>query len=297
MQGPQRVDAWTAAAGQAARWIGLELDLRAPRTWFGPSWAFLGGVLSSGRAALGMHSLVLLVLAWLVIEPLLGSLLALAMQVARWRAERRPEVVIPHRWKIPYARPGSPGQRALDALAAWLARCGQDWLAIEGAGERGLFLAVVALALSLAVGGQVALLVALALLALVAVAAGRPLRAEGQAAVAAGHFLVSWLVGRSAFLDLDRWALLVGLGFAVIWYAWTLRPPRAWPLAATYAFLAALLVGLHAPLPAAGMLLLAGPVFALWPEGPTSQRTYLQNTQIYLMLSLLLVAWGLTWGF
>ena len=70
-------DSWAGAGGQGARWIALNLELRAPHTWLGPSWALLAGALSSGNLGLEPRTLVMLAVVWLLAEPLLGSLEAL----------------------------------------------------------------------------------------------------------------------------------------------------------------------------------------------------------------------------
>ncbi|MDI7274843.1 MAG: hypothetical protein QME94_02580, partial [Anaerolineae bacterium] len=158
-----------------------------------------------------------------------------------------------------------------------------------------LLLALITVILSLVAGGWVPALVALSLVALLAVAAGRPPRSEAREALGGGHFLVAWLVGRSAFADPDYHALLVGLALAVVWHAWTRRPPLVAALVAGQLLLAGLLAALQAPLLAGMLLLLMVPPLALLPEGPSSQRTYLRQTQLYLMASSLAAAWGLVW--
>lgn len=292
---PPERESWAAAPGQVARWIGVELDLQAPRTWHGPTWAMLGGMVSSGNVPLTLRSVVLLAVAWLVSEPLLGSLLHLAMQIARLRHADRTREVVEVRWTIPYARPHSPAQRAMDRLAARVGRLLGEWRALQGAGAQWLLLALITATLSAVAGGYVPVLVLVALAVTVAVALRRPARGQAREALAAGQFMVAWLVGRSTFVDADYYAVLAGLGLAVVWYAWTRRPPLVPALAAGQLLLAGLLAALHAPLLAGLILLLTVPPLALLPEGPSSQRTYLAHTQPYLMASLLAVAWGLVW--
>ncbi len=292
---PQRPDAWTVATGQAARWIGLDLHLRAPRTWFGPTWAMLGGVLASGGLAFEQRSLILLAVAWLVSEPLLGSLAALSMEMARLRRECALDPERAPAWSLPYVQPGSPGRHLLDLLAAGAARLRWNWLAVADAGPRWALLALIAIALGAAVGTWVLVVALLAVLALLWMAATRPLEGEEREVVAAAHLLAAWLVGHGAFAAVDYRAFLVGLAFAGIWYAWTRRPPLLRMFAALHVLLAGLLAALHAPLAAGGVLLLAVPLVVLLPENASNQRSYLQHTQAFLMASLLLAAWGLVW--
>ncbi len=292
---PQRADSWTVATGQAARWIGLELDLRAPRTWFGPSWAMLGGVVASGGLTLDARSLVILAVVWLVSEPLLGSLAALSMELARARQSCALPAPAARRWSLPYVQPGSPGDRALVRLSARAARLSWNWRAVGELGPRWLLLALIVLVLGAVAGGWAMLVLGVAEVALLWVAATRPLRGEAREAVGAGHLLVAWLLGHAAYAAVDHGALLVGLAFAAIWYAWTRRPPLLRVLAVAHVLVAAVLAALRAPLAAGGVLLLAVPVFVLVPENASSQRSYLQHTQAFLMASLLLAAWGLVW--
>ena len=293
----ERGDAWTTATGQAARWVALQLDLRAPRTWFGPSWALLGGVVSSGNMPFRLDGFVVLAVTWLIAEPVLGTLLAQSLEVAKRRRGSRAQPGPQGQLTIPYARAHSPGQRALDALAASLARFAANWQATEGAGERWLLLALVALVLGAVAGGLVPLLVAGAIAGLLWVALSKPLRSEGREALAAGHFFLAWLIGHNAFAGLDYPDVLMGAGYAALWYGWTRRPPMVPLLAAVHVLLAGLLAAAHAPLSAGGVLLLAVPLFILLPEGPSSQRTYLPQSQFYPMASLLLAAWGRVWSF
>ena len=287
------MDSWTVATGQGARWIALDLDLRAPRTWFGPSWALLAGVLSSGQVRLDAQSLLLVALAWLLAEPFMGSLAALSVRIAARRAALRISPAPVWHWSLPYMQPESPGRRALDALAAWAARLSRDRQSLEGAVERWLLLGLVTLLLAVMVSAEVALLTVAALAGLALLAAGRPLRANARKLLGAGHLFLSWLVGRGAFAAYDHRTLLVGLGYAVIWYAWTRRPPQAHLLVAAHVLLAGLFAALYAPISAVGILLLAVPLFVLWPESPSTERSYPKQTQVFLMASLLLAAWGL----
>jgi len=288
---------WSPTSGQAARWIALHLELHAPHTWFGPTWAFLGGVVSCGQAPLTAAGLVIVLVAWLVSEPFLGSLLALAADIAAMRQAGRADPLAPRRWSLPYVRPGTPGQRLLDYLARVEARFRHGWHIAGEAGEKWLFLAIATLLLSLIAGGPAALLAGVMVVAALGVTTLRPLSASVRVGLGAMHFFVSWLIGRVTLGALDYRVAAVGAGFALVWFAWTLRPPRAWLLALAELATAALLVLWHAPVAAVGILLLAAPLFALWPDGPTSQRGYLAHTQAFLMASLLLAAGGLAWSF
>jgi len=256
-----------------------------------------GGVVSSGNVPFQLRSLVILAVVWLVSEPLLGSLLAFAVEIARVRCASRAEAPAPPGWRIPYVQPASPGGRTLDRLADLVASFAADWRALGGAGARWVLLALITAVLGTVAGGWVPLLVLLSLVALACVAAGKPLRSDAREALSAGQIFVAWLVGRSAFFEPDWQALLIAAAFAAIWYAWTRRPPLAELMAATHVLLAGLLAAAHAPLSAGGVLLLAVPLFVLRPESPSTQRTYLPQTQHFLMASLLLAAWGLVWSF
>jgi hypothetical protein len=257
----------------------------------------LGGLVSSGHVPTSTRNLIIVAVAWLVSEPLLGSLLALSAEIARLRRARRTGSASDEGWRMPYVQPASPGGRALARLAEWAAGVAWDWRAIEGAGERWVLLTLMAVVLSLVAGGWVPLLAAVALLGLALVAVGAPLRSGAREALGAAHVFLAWTIGHTLYRDPDQRALLVGAAFAAIWYAWTQRPPLAACTAAVHILLATLLVAVHAPLSAGGVLLLAVPLLVLQPESPSNQRTYLPQTQLYLMASSLLAACGLIWGF
>jgi hypothetical protein len=293
----QRGDSFAAATVHAARWIGLVVDLQAPRTWFGPSWAYLCGVLASGGLNLQTTTLALVALGWVLVEPLLGSLAALTVEAARlWRGKQAEAPAAWH-WTLPYVQPGTPGQRVLDRLARWAARGWLHWQTIEPIGVRWLLLATATLAMGWLLGGYALGVTLVALAAMLVAAAARALRVETRPVLGTLQLLLAWLVGRGAFATLDWRTLLLGALYAAAWYAWTQRPPIAWTLVVTQLATAALLVWGHAPISAAGCLLLAVPLAVQWPENANSQRAYLQHTQLFLMASLLMAAWGLGWGF
>jgi len=289
----ERGEARVASAGQVARWVGLRLDLTAPRTWCGPSWALLAGVSSSGNVPLNLRSVVIVALAWLVGELLLGSLLVLSTEIPSLRQEGMIEPPPLPTWSLPYFQPGSPGQRLVASLVQLVARVDLGWRMTRGMADRWLLLALVTVVLSAVLGGWEPFLVLLGLLVFAAAAVGRPLTSDSREALAAGHCILAWLVGCCAFADLDLLTVLLALGYGLVWYGWTRRPPQASVVAALQILIAGLLVIVQAPLSACSVLLLTVPLLVLLPEGPTSQRTYLQETQTYLMASIMIAAWGL----
>ena len=294
--GVRRANAWTVSTGQAARWVALQLDLRAPRTWSGPSWALLAGAVSSGYVPPNARSLVILAVAWLVGEPLLGSLLGLSVGIAKARAAGRAEALSAPSWRLPYIQPDSPGGRALNRLATWAAGAAAEWRLVEGAGRQWVLLALVTLVLAAVAGGWVLPLSAFGTAALALVAMGRSRRSQERELLGTGQFLLAWLIGGSVFGDPDYRTVMLAAAFTSIWYAWTQRPPKGYLLAAVHGLLAVLLVAVQAPITAGAVLLLGVPLFVLEPESPSSQRTYLPQTQVYLMGSMLLAAWGLGWN-
>jgi len=291
----QRPGRSTGAVGQAVRWVGLQVDLHVPHTWFGPSWALLAGILSSGGLGFDLRSVLFAAVAWLVSDPLLGSLLAVSLDAAKARHSCTRPPLPPARWSLPYVQAGSPGQRLLDALAARAARLKWHWEATEGGALRWLLLAFMGLVMGAVAGPGPFIVLTLAVLGLLGIAAGRPLHSEERDSLAAAHLLTAWLVGHSTFGPLDPGTVLVGLGFATIWYAWTRQPPLLRLLAVAHVLVAGLLAALRAPLAAGGVLLLAVPLVVLVPENGGRRRSYLQHTQAFLMASMLLAACGLVW--
>lgn len=186
------------------RRIALELHSAEPVTWIGPAWATLCGALASGAFSLSGETLLRIVIAIILTDPILGAWRA-AWVNTDWRAPLRVWEPTPTRsWMLlPYARLNSPAAR----LSQWISSRAKFW--------RSAVWPQVGLALStLLVSGLIALSVALVLdsspfgrgpffftvLALVLgpVEAELGSRKTGQWARALLEVGAAWLIGNAA---------------------------------------------------------------------------------------------------
>jgi hypothetical protein len=271
------------------------------RTWLGPAWAALCGVVAShgfggqGPDWLRLALLILLVDAgWGTLWAALGST-DWATPLRRWRNWHLGASVK----TVPYTLPGSPGDQAsrwLGQLRAWWhdifwVACGPAISAI-----------VVALPVTLLLGamlGSELLLLSVAALAVMQLGlawdSGRGRVAPVWDAAVAVTF--PWLTGHVGFRSLTLSSAGLALAFALAWgAAW--RAESAWGrvLVAGAQFLAtALFVVLQHPLTAGCMLLLLVPQLALmpWLQRGKSVSWYVRNTRPWLMAAMLVAAWAL----
>ena len=180
----------------------VRLDLRqgSSLSWVGPGLAVFAGALASHRLGLDAPSLLTLILALLLADPLLGGLwnvLVFTSWTGPWRESPSRETLPP---PLPHAVAGSPAHR----LSVWLARVQGHGLEQSPGGirhplsEAGFYL-VSASALAAVLGAPVILVVVAAFsLVLVRVLLG----GEGQCHrwLETGYsFAIPWLVGYGAF--------------------------------------------------------------------------------------------------
>lgn len=213
----------TAGRPGSRQLMHLELLPSDQLAWMGPALATLAGAIASHRLALHADSLVALLLALLLADPLLGGLWSAVMQGewrARWEASAPQEPVSPG---LPHAVPGSLAHR----LAEWLAHLGGGG---RDGGDLGLllpltqvgFFLVASVAVAAVLGPSVVLLVvagaALALLRGLLSGLGR----DARWPEALFFFGVAWSVGYGTFgglpLSPQPDAVLAAL-LAVAWCA------------------------------------------------------------------------------
>ncbi|MDP3046769.1 MAG: hypothetical protein Q8O07_04760 [Chloroflexota bacterium] len=199
--------------------VRLDFRLGSSLSWVGPALAVVAGALASHRLGLDAASLLTLILALLLADPLLGGLwnvLVSADWVAPWRENPSLATLPP---PLPHAVAGSPAHR----LSGWLARLQGHGLEQSPRGilvplsEAGFYL-VSASALAAVLGAPVILVVVVAFsLAVIGVLLG----GGGQRhrwLETAYAFAVPWLVGYGAFgaLPVDAQpASLVALALGV----------------------------------------------------------------------------------
>jgi hypothetical protein len=271
--------------------------------WVGPILAVFAGALASHRLELDAASLLTLVLALLLADPLLGGLWNVLMSTdwaAPWR-ESASQATLPP--QLPHTVAGSPAHR----LSVWLARLVGNGLEQSPRGilvplsEAGFYL-VSASALAAVLGAPVMLVVVAAfLLAVTHVQLG----AGGQRhrwLETVYSFAVPWLVGYGAFgaLPVDAQvvalvALTLGLAVTVAYHGYRMLATGGFVPGALLALdlgqvlaVLVLVVALH-PWQAglAGLLLVAQ---ALWQPRLWRERdavAYARETQGFLALAML----------
>jgi len=191
------------------RAILLRLESGRPLTILSPAWAGLCGLLVSGGLAWNLHTLVIVVLLLLLVEPLMGGLWEQAItayrptaspvsvaEIHEMSAIAEPAVDDPPGQTdtllaLPFARAGSPGDRLLRALAVIVTELqAQRW-------ERTAFLLNLLFALAVAsVLGSATLL--LAAVILLAARLHWPTGLPALMAEAGYAMLLPWLMGMAA---------------------------------------------------------------------------------------------------
>jgi hypothetical protein len=287
------------------RRIALELHPAQPITWIGPAWATLCGALASGAFAFSGETLLRILIAIILTDPILGMWRA-AWVNTDWRAPLRVWQPTPTRsWMLlPYARLNSPAAR----LSQWISSRAKFW--------RDALWPEVGLALStLLISGLIALSVALVLdsapfgrgpffLTVIALMLG-PFEAElgthgaGQWARALLEVTAAWLIGNAALAtpSLDSVMLALFLAFA---YRGLLSVASSREIGFAIANLSQIVVG--ALLVARGAILNAGFVSIglvaqlLWQAVArrvgSYDSTYLPRVQWFLLLAMLVAALG-----
>ena len=283
-------------------WARLQARLTSLINWLGPAWAALCGAVAAGSSDwqdaewLQLALLILLVdVGWGVLWAAMGST-DWAAPLRRWRDWRSGEPVS----SPPYTLPGSPGDRTshwLGQLRAWWRdvfwpACGLSLSAVVVAllgsavlgillGTDLLLLNVVALAvmqLGLAWEGgrgtvapkwDAIIVVALPWLA------GHMVSSETLTLSSVGLALAFTLAWGAAWQACSRWERLIGIGAQFL--------------------VAVLLVALHRPLAAGGLLVLLVPQLMLhpWLERGQLSAWYVRYARPWMMAAMMIAAWAL----
>ncbi len=263
--------------------------------WLVPAWAALCGAVASGdfdgQGADWLHLALLILLVdvgWGVLWAMMGST-DWATPLRRWRDWRSGE---PSR-RLPYTLPGSLGDRASNwwgQLRAWWRAifwpaCGPSFAVIVVA-----LVGIVALGMLL---GPDLLLLNVAALAIVQLGVawegGRGTGGPGWDAIIG--VALPWLAGHMAFSEtLSFSSAGLALAFAVAWGA-----AGRWLGIGSQVAAALLLVALHSPLAASGLLLLLVPQWVLLPWLRRGQPVswYVRYAYPWMMAVMGLAAWAL----
>jgi hypothetical protein len=284
----------------------IQLQLRRRRPWLslGPGWAALAGALASGGFDLEVGQLVSLVLLWLLVDPLLGTVWHLAFQAGPWRdpdPAALPEATSIHLGLVPYATPGALGFR----LARWWGRLrAWDRLGHENGPHQAFVTFVGGTILALILGVLLKPIFGLLILLSLGLAAlagrGEPwTNSHGQPFwQAIGNVTIPWLMGMFLFDSFTLFATLLAVCYTLVYWGGLrlsggqLLGERT--LIAGQAAAALLLIGLRAPLNAAVLVLMILIQLVLRTQaGPSGgQAWYLRGIQPGLVIGLLAAAWG-----
>ncbi len=282
------------------RRIALELHSAQPITWIGPAWATLCGGLASGAFAVSGETLLRILIAIILTDPILGAWRATWVNTD-WRAPLRVWKPTPTRsWMlVPYARLDSPAAR----FSQWISSRAKFW--------RSALWPEVGLALStLLISGLIALTVALVLGTVVFIITVlalflAPLEAEldthraGLWARTLLEISAAWLIGNAALAapNLDSLLLALFFGFA---YRGLLSIAASQDVGFAISNLSQVVVG--AILVARGAVLNAGFVGiglvaqALWQTVARRvgayDATYLPRVQWFLLAAMIIAALG-----
>jgi hypothetical protein len=265
--------------------LALEVRPVGPRVWLGPAWAALCGAVASGGFELEWQMLLMVLLAVVLADPVLGSVWALASRVGAWsfpEAKRDNPGEHSPMPALPYTLPGSVGDRLLSSVAhmSWRwqgiiwPRAGSTILGIG-------FLSLVAVLLAASLGRGALLVTVVAL----GVGVGATLQSRSTSVLhpaLAACFLAGlpWLIGYAAlggsgvekeglgaWLQVLVWPAL----YATTWYAYRWmgdRQPYGGALLLGIAHLLAVgaLVVVRQPIMAGVVALLLLPQLLLQPE-------------------------------
>ncbi len=265
--------------------LALEVKPVGPHVLLGPAWAVLCGAVASGGLELEWQRLLMVLLAAVLADPVLGSVWALAARIGAWSFPEANRDNPGHHSSmpaLPYTLPGSVGDRLLSSVAHMSWR----WQGIiwprAGSSILGLgFLSLVALLLAASLGRGSVVVTVVAL----GVAAGALLQSRSTSVVhpaLAACFLAAlpWLIGYAAlggsavekqgpgdWLQVLVWPAL----YATTWYAYRWIGDRqpyggALLLGIAHLFAVGVLVVVRQPIMAGVVALLLLPQLLLQPE-------------------------------
>jgi hypothetical protein len=280
-----------SACGDQAR---LRTRLTSLMNWLGPAWAALCGAVASGgfgwRSADWLRLTLLILLAdvgWGVLWAAIGSTDWVA-PLRRWHDWRSGGPVA----RPPYTLPGSPG----DIASRWLGQLRAWWHGVFWP-ACGLSLSAIVVALlgTVALGvllGADLLLLNVAALAVMqlGLAWGGGRGTVGPTWDALVAVALPWLAGHMGFETLTLASFGLAVASALAWGA-----AGRWLGIGAQVLVAVLLVVLHSPLAAGGVLVLLVPQLMLVPWLRRGQPSvwYVRYTRPWVAAAMMIAAWAL----
>lgn len=297
----------------------------------GSGWAAVCSGLAVGGLDLSPETLLKLLLAWLLVDPILGAVWdsGVGSNGGRPRRQRgiyrrlldpRLPATAPALQLLPYTRVGSPGHRLAHRLGR-LRRWWQDTLWPEAGHAFATMVAGLGLALLLgAVLGRTILALVLISVTLSWLAAlsqqkdlskGAPQRSIGSQGMATlwhalGEFGIPWLIGATLLGSPSRMLILLGICYTITYFGLIRYTEDFKLIGSGQAAAALLLAGLRHPLAAGAIAISLMPQWGLrlWAtdhdQQPPSQYdhiaatgTYLRYVQPFVILSMLLAVLAL----
>lgn len=292
------------------RLLNLEASFARSQIWLGPGWALLCGAVASAGLDIGWHTAISLLLAFLLVDSLLGTVWSVVSSDPGILAVggggnpgQRSSLSAP-----PYTLPGSLGYRFFGFLSENLSRWRSSLWSQTGSALLGLIfgsLFALVLAAVLGVGPFLLTVIALVIAALCFVVS----RSQEVIRLAlASSFLagLSWLIGYATFGDLSSLSIEKSLlGKPLIWAALYAAAFHAYQLLGTgrlasgAALLnlaqigaASVLVFVKQPILAGAVGLLLLPQLLLQPSllSAGDGLWYLRRVQVFTMAAMIVTA-------
>jgi|GEM_PF-2471414 len=281
----------------------LKFSLSLSGSWLslGPGWAVIAGALSVGAVELTLDGILRLIILWLLVDPILGTLWDLAVSQGIWRQVIQAQLPLaPARgFNLPYAQPESVGGQFVLLFRRYRLWWVDSYWPTFGNNITtfavGLVLAlVIGLVLNPAIFWLVVLVVSLTLLvglkpADLSLMGGGRLQSIVQ-------FLVPWLIGAFIGSFLSPFSLILALCYGVV-YLGGLRMLGHHHRAEYLFFLGQvaaifLLLALHL-LPSAAILSVLFVGQLLIKARFNRPSDFLQRIQPYLLFGVLVAGWSL----
>ena len=275
----------------------FKFNLSLSKSWLsmGAGWAAVAGAISAGWPELTGGSVLQLISLWLLVDPILGTLWALAVQQVIWRRVTQAQLPHPARrgFLLPYAQPNSKGGQFVILVRRYQVWWQQSYWPAHGSQAITFGLGVLlALLIGLALGPTIFWLVLLSI-GLTTIAGQYPTRLalrHGGRLPSVVQLLLPWLMGAALWSTPPLFSLILAVCFWTV-YLGGLRilggHLRAeWLFFGGQAVAIILLLGLRL-LPGAAILSLCLLVTQLLKHNFDQPVEWLTKAQPYLVIAMI----------